>query len=127
MRRVQGVLVVVVVLTLVLGFTAIATAADCQGKVKVSARGSDDRGDVVAYRYLVEPSMTGTAYCGNVTYEIELVERESDGREETKTIGGTIKVQRGESKARKVTHRVPKGTTVVKWSAKATGCTVCGL
>ena len=127
MRRVQATLFAIVALGLMLGLTAGASAADCQGKVKASARGSEDRGDVVIYRYLVEPSMTGNAYCGNVSYEIELVERSANGKEETKRIGGTMKIQRGEAKARKVSHRVPKGTTVVRWSATADDCTVCGL
>jgi hypothetical protein len=127
MRGVQTALIGIVALGLMLGFATTASAAHCTGKVKASARGSEDRGDVVIYKYLVEPSMTGNAYCGNVSYEIELVERTAEGKEETKKIGGTIKVQRGEAKARKVSHRVPKGTTVVRWTAKATDCTVCGL
>ena len=127
MRRIQNALLAIAALGLWLGFAATASAASCTGKVKASARGSEDRVDVVIYKYLVEPSMTGNAYCGNVTYEIELVERSANGQEETKRIGGTVKVQRGEAKARKVSHLVPKGTTVVRWTAKATDCTVCGL
>jgi hypothetical protein len=126
MRRVQATLLLIAALGLMLGFTASASAANCTGKVKASARDTDDRGDVVVYSYLVEPSMTGNAYCGKVSYEIELVERSANGKEETKRIGGTIKIPRGEAKARKVSHRVPKGTTVVRWSATATDCTVCG-
>ena len=110
-------------------FVALATsvqAADCKVGIKSEARGEEDRVDTVIYTYLIEPELKSNIECARLEYDLVIVERLTDGTEETKRIRRTMKLKRGEAKARKVQYRAPKSSKIVSWKYETYRCSPCG-
>ena len=102
-------------------------AADCKVSIKAEERGTEDRVDVVIHRFLIQPELKSDIECGKLEYDLVVVERAKDGSEQTKRVRSSIKLKRGEAKARKVEYRASKDVKVASWKFEAYRCTPCGM
>ena len=105
-------------------FGGPAYADSCTATFTGELRKSEERGDTMEHFFALV--VRSSVDCATVGYQLEITQRTSSGEDQVKKIGNIMTVRTGSDRARLVSHRTPKSTTIVNYEFTILECNICG-